>query len=43
MFWSVPDDPRAALRWSLTRLRTLVDGPDRRMIMADRENVAAQS
>src|SRR5882757_3316549 len=40
MFWSVPDDPRAALRWSLTRLRTLVDGPDRRVITADRENVA---
>src|SRR5882757_314977 len=40
MFWSVPDDPRAALRWSLTRLRTLVDTPDCRVIMADRENVA---
>jgi len=40
MFWSVPDDPRAALRWSLTRLRTLVDTPDCRVIMADRESVA---
>src|SRR6266487_2285998 len=40
MFWSVPDDPRAALRWSLTRLRALVDEPDRRVIIADRENVA---
>jgi pimeloyl-ACP methyl ester carboxylesterase/DNA-binding SARP family transcriptional activator len=40
MFWSVPDDPRAALRWSLTRLRALVDKPDSRMIMADRDNVA---
>jgi DNA-binding SARP family transcriptional activator/pimeloyl-ACP methyl ester carboxylesterase len=39
MFWSVPDDPRAALRWSLTRLRSLVDGPDGRVIIADRENV----
>jgi DNA-binding SARP family transcriptional activator/pimeloyl-ACP methyl ester carboxylesterase len=39
MFWSVPDDPRAALRWSLTRLRALVDGPDGRVIIADRENV----
>ena len=27
MFWPVPDDPRAALRWSLSRLRPLVD-PD---------------
>ena len=40
MFWDVPDDPRAALRWSLTRLRPLVDEPDGRGIIADRENVA---
>src|SRR6266581_5789449 len=39
MFWAVPDDPRAALRWSLTRLRPLVDEPDGRRIIADRENV----
>ncbi len=39
MFWPVPDDPRAALRWSLTRLRPLVDEPDCRKIIADRENV----
>src|SRR5262249_38245603 len=39
MFWSVPDDPRAALRWSLSRLRPLVDDDDRRRIIADREKV----
>ncbi len=39
MFWAVPDDPRAALRWSLSRLRPLVDEPDCRRIIADRENV----
>jgi len=39
MFWTVPDDPRAALRWSLTRLRAFVDEPDCRRIIADRENV----
>jgi DNA-binding SARP family transcriptional activator len=39
MFWNVPDDPRAALRWSLTRLRPLVDEPGCRRIIADRENV----
>ena len=27
MFWDVADDPRAALRWSLSRLRPLVDEP----------------
>src|SRR5215813_109496 len=39
MFWSLPDDPRAALRWSLTRLRALIDTPEDRTIIADRENV----
>jgi pimeloyl-ACP methyl ester carboxylesterase/DNA-binding SARP family transcriptional activator len=39
MFWPVPDDPRAALRCSLTRLRPLVDDPDCRRIVADREKV----
>jgi DNA-binding SARP family transcriptional activator/pimeloyl-ACP methyl ester carboxylesterase len=39
MFWPVPDDPRAALRWSLTRLRPLIDEPNCRRIIADRESV----
>src|SRR5205085_5819803 len=39
MFWPIPDDPRAALRWSLSRLRPLVDERDRRRIIADREDV----
>ena len=39
MLWPVPDDPRGALRWSLTRLRPLVDEPHCRRILADRENV----
>jgi len=39
MFWAVPDDPRAALRWSLSRLRPLVDEHDCRRIVADREQV----
>ena len=36
MLWPVPDDPRAALRWSLTRLRPLVDDPAFTRIIADR-------
>ena len=28
MLWDVADDPRAALRWSLSKLRPLVDEPD---------------
>src|SRR5690242_12531637 len=39
MFWNLPDDPRAALRWSLTRLRATIDTADHRAIVADRENV----
>jgi len=41
MFWPVPDDPRAALRWSLTRLRPLIDEPDCRRIVADRESAGS--
>jgi DNA-binding SARP family transcriptional activator len=37
--WTVPDDPRAALRWSLSRLRPLVDEPGSERIVADREYV----
>src|SRR5262245_4498390 len=43
MFWAVPDDPRAALRWSLSRLRRIVDEQDCRRIIADRENVGLDS
>ncbi len=39
LLWEIPDDPRGALRWSLSKLRPLVDAPDRRRILADRERV----
>src|SRR5499426_2167179 len=39
LLWDLPDDPRASLRWSLSRLRSLVDEPDRERIVADREYV----
>jgi DNA-binding SARP family transcriptional activator len=40
LLWEIPDDPRGALRWSLSRLRALVDAPARRRIVATRETVA---
>lgn len=40
LLWDIPDDPRAALRWSLSKLRPLVDEADRPRIVADRTNVA---
>jgi len=40
LFWDLPDDPRGALRWSLSRLRPLLDEPGRERIVADRERVS---
>jgi len=42
LFWEIPDDPRGALRWSLSRLRGLVDEPAAKRIVADRESVSFQ-
>jgi DNA-binding SARP family transcriptional activator len=40
LFWDGPDDPRAALRWSLSKLRPLVDDGKVTRLAADREHVA---
>src|SRR5690606_10245748 len=32
LLWEMPDDPRGALRWSLSKLRPLVDEPAQRRI-----------
>jgi DNA-binding SARP family transcriptional activator len=40
LLWDVPDDPRGALRWSLSKLRPLVDEPAVTRIVADRDTVA---
>lgn len=40
LLWDGPDDPRAALRWSLTKLRPLLDEPAAERLDADRERVA---
>ena len=40
MFFEIPDDPRAALRWSLTKLRPVVNDDKVTRLMADRERVA---
>ncbi|TYC51182.1 alpha/beta fold hydrolase [Rhodobacterales bacterium] len=39
LFWDLPDDPKAALRWALSKLRRVVDTPDAMRIVADRERV----
>jgi hypothetical protein len=40
LLWEGPDDPRAALRWSLTKLRPLLNDPAATRLLADRERVA---
>ncbi|MEO1574439.1 MAG: alpha/beta fold hydrolase [Pseudomonadota bacterium] len=40
VFFEIPDDPRAALRWSLTKLRPVVNDGDVTRMVADRERVA---
>jgi DNA-binding SARP family transcriptional activator/tetratricopeptide (TPR) repeat protein/energy-coupling factor transporter ATP-binding protein EcfA2 len=39
LLWDGPEDPRAALRWSLAKLRPLVDSPGRRRLIADKEQI----
>ncbi len=40
LFWDIPDDPRGALRWSLSKLRSVVNSDDQERLAADRERVA---
>ncbi|MEL6838780.1 MAG: alpha/beta fold hydrolase [Pseudomonadota bacterium] len=40
LLWSIPDDPRASLRWALSRIRKVVDTAQTQRIKADRERVA---
>ena len=39
LLWDVADDPRGALRWSLSKIRPVVDADEKRRLVADRENV----
>lgn len=39
LFWNVPDDPKGALRWSLSKLRQVVDEEDAVRLKADRDGV----
>ena len=39
LFYDIPDDPRAALRWSLSKIRVML-GEDASLLCADRERVS---
>jgi len=43
MFWDLPDDPRGALRWSLTKIRAIVNGDGQDRLVTDRNSVALRS
>jgi DNA-binding SARP family transcriptional activator len=43
LFWDIPDDPRGALRWSLSKLRGIVDEDGATRIVADRETVTFEA
>src|SRR5690606_27363936 len=43
LFWDVTDDRRGALRWSLSKLRAVVDDAGASRIIADRDRVAFAS
>ena len=43
LFWDVANDPRSELRWCLSKLRPLVDTPERIRLIADREKVGVDS
>jgi DNA-binding SARP family transcriptional activator/pimeloyl-ACP methyl ester carboxylesterase len=40
LLWNIPDDPRGSLRWSLSKLRPLVDESGRARLLADRQVVS---
>ena len=40
LFWDVPDDPRGALRWSLSKLRGVLKENEATCLVADRERVS---
>jgi DNA-binding SARP family transcriptional activator/TolB-like protein/Flp pilus assembly protein TadD len=39
LLWDAADDPKSELRWCLTKLRPLIDGPTTIRLIADRERV----
>jgi DNA-binding SARP family transcriptional activator/tetratricopeptide (TPR) repeat protein len=43
LLWEIPDDPKGSVRWSLSKLRRLIDDADRPRIVADRVNVSIRS
>jgi len=43
LLWEIPDDPRGSLRWSLSKLRRLVDDERQTRIVANRTHAAFEA
>ena len=43
LLWEVPDDPLGSLRWSLSKLRHLLDDKERSRVLADRSSVGVET
>jgi predicted ATPase/pimeloyl-ACP methyl ester carboxylesterase/DNA-binding SARP family transcriptional activator len=43
MFWEVPDDPRGALRWSLSKIRQILHADGENRLQADRNVVSLET
>ncbi|MEP3329306.1 AAA family ATPase [Sedimentitalea sp.] len=39
LLWNLPDDPRGALRWSLSKLRKALSSDGRQRLMSDRDQI----
>ena len=42
LLWEIPDDPRGALRWSLSKLRPVVDDSERPRLLSDRKAISLE-
>src|ERR1700749_776352 len=41
LLWDVPNDPRGELRWCLSKLRGVLDDPERRRVLTSEGNLIA--
>jgi DNA-binding SARP family transcriptional activator/Tfp pilus assembly protein PilF len=39
LLWEVPNDPRGELRWCLSKIRSVIDEPDRRRVVTESDTI----
>jgi TolB-like protein/Flp pilus assembly protein TadD len=42
LLWDVPNDPRGELRWSLSKIRSVLDAPERHRVEASQDRIALE-